>query len=361
MSAPSPLLGKPDSLGLAPLISAIQTALQQRGFFYPLTMVQRYAASLLSHRFVVLAGPSGTGKTRLAEGFANAICEKPNEQILVQAVGADWQNRVPLLGYPDPLQPHRYESTPTIDFLIRATETANQSKPFFLILDEMNLSHVERYFADFLSAMERGGEIVLYSGPARQEAPRKITMPKNVFIIGTVNFDHTTHPLSPKVLDRVQIVELTTTWDNLRQALTLRTNSESNLVPVTQRSTGLVYATINEPELPEVWHGGIEKYLSELFAILDENGYSLGYRVMFEIRRFCGFFREIASSSTIEEAFDIQVLQKILPRIEGGRTRTEAVLTRLATWCEQSQFVLSGKKVARMQEKLRDGYATPWE
>ncbi len=202
---------------------------------------------------------------------------------------------------------------------------------------------------------------MLYSGPARQEAPRKISLSKNIFIIGTVNFDHTTHPLSPKVLDRAQILELTTTWDDLRQALSLQTNPNSTSTPVTQRSTGLVYATQNEPVLPETWRGAIEKYLSELFAILDENGYSLGYRVMFEIRRFCGYFREIATESSVESAFDIQILQKILPRIEGGRTRTEAVLTRLANWCEQSQFVLSLQKVQRMQTKLRDGYASFWE
>ena len=77
-------------------------------------------------------------------------------------VGADWTSNENVLGYPDGLNPETYVSTPVLDLILRAQENANL--PHFLILDEMNLSHVERYFADMLSAIESNESIPLYEG-----------------------------------------------------------------------------------------------------------------------------------------------------------------------------------------------------
>ncbi len=93
-----------------------------------------------------------------------------------------------------------------VDLIIRAN--LNPKLPYFLVLDEMNLSLVERYFADFLSAMESDEDIHLYAdGTTENGVPAKIKLPKNLFIIGTVNIDETTNMFSPKVLDRANTIE----------------------------------------------------------------------------------------------------------------------------------------------------------
>ncbi len=100
---------------------------------------------------------------------------------------------------------------PALELIRHALEPANAAVPHFLILDEMNLSHVERYFADLLSAIESGEEIPLYEGNERRAngevVPRRLRLPDNLFVIGTVNVDETTYMFSPKVLDRANVIE----------------------------------------------------------------------------------------------------------------------------------------------------------
>ena len=121
-------------------------------------------------------------------------------------VGADWTNREFLLGYPNALERGRYvkPDNGVLDLLLRAIE--NRDKPYFLILDEMNLSYVERCFADFLSALESGEEIPLTEDKV-EGVPKSIKLSDNLFIIGTINVDETTYMFSPKVLDRANVIE----------------------------------------------------------------------------------------------------------------------------------------------------------
>lgn len=131
---------------------------------------------------------------------------------LIVPVGADWTDNTKMFGFYNPLE-EKYVSTPALDFILQAIK--NPEIPYFLILDEMNLSHVERYFSDFLSAMESDEEIPLYrlskdkeiDEEQSEEIPEKIKLPKNLFVTGTVNIDETTYMFSPKVLDRSNVVE----------------------------------------------------------------------------------------------------------------------------------------------------------
>ena len=128
-------------------------------------------------------------------------------------MGADWSTRAPILGGPDPLDRARYLKTTALDLILRAT--AAPDLPHFLILDEMNLAHVEHYFADVLSAIESGEPLKLHGdrnhsgAPAiRDGVPGELRLPVNIFIIGVVNADETTLGLSPKTLDRASVLEL---------------------------------------------------------------------------------------------------------------------------------------------------------
>ena len=139
-------------------------------------------------------------------------------------VRPDWRDSKALLGYYNPIT-IEYERTPLLNFILAAIKNYNTKKdnpdPFFIILDEMNLSHVEYYFADFISVLESGrdenywtketiklhnSEEVLLDNNG-EEIPKEIKLPPNLYIIGSVNIDETTYMFSPKVLDRAFTIE----------------------------------------------------------------------------------------------------------------------------------------------------------
>jgi 5-methylcytosine-specific restriction protein B len=189
--------------------------------------VVRLLASLLSKRFLMLSGLSGSGKTGLAQALARWLTrnpgwvdeadrsngKRPNPYYVLMPVGADWTGNENILGYPDGLNPQSYVGTSVLGLIRHANR--DQGSPHFLILDEMNLSHVERYFADVLSAIESGEDIPLYDAEVsddgdktfRGDIPDRLKLPENLFIIGTVNVDETTYMFSPKVLDRANVIE----------------------------------------------------------------------------------------------------------------------------------------------------------
>jgi hypothetical protein len=142
-----------------------------KGFQFTKEQVVAFYAALKTKGFVILSGLSGTGKTKLAQLFAELLC--PCEKCqkgeghnvcdkcthLFLSVRPDWRDSKALLGYYNPLT-ERYESTPLLEFLLRAAwdykQNESNAQPYFVILDEMNLAHVEYYFADFLSVLESG-------------------------------------------------------------------------------------------------------------------------------------------------------------------------------------------------------------
>lgn len=132
-------------------------------------------SSLLSKRFIIITGLAGSGKTKIAQAFARWITpdpgwidnadqsksKNPNPYYALVPVGADWTGNENIIGYPNGLDDKTYVTNPALELVRHALEPAHSTNPHFLILDEMNLSHVERYFADILSAIESGEEIPL--------------------------------------------------------------------------------------------------------------------------------------------------------------------------------------------------------
>ena len=122
-------------------------------------LLLRFTAALGAKRFLILSGLAGSGKTKLAQAFARWLApaaeEGQPEAYTVVPVGADWTGNDNILGYPDGLDPTRYVARPALDLIQRAARPENAEIPHFLILDEMNLSHVERYFADLSRSSNR--------------------------------------------------------------------------------------------------------------------------------------------------------------------------------------------------------------
>lgn len=187
-----------------------------KGTAFTSLLVNQLHIGLWAHprrHFAILAGLSGSGKTLLAQRYARAIAaqyiDNPEKNLFIQVVQPGWYDPAPLFGYINPLMPDNYVRPPLLDFLLQAARHPDQ--PFTVILDEMNLSHPEQYFAPVLSAMESGERLRLHNeGDSFDGVPCTVAYPANVAFIGTVNMDETTHGISDKVLDRAFTLEF---WD----------------------------------------------------------------------------------------------------------------------------------------------------
>ena len=194
---------------------------ETKGFLYSDEVLSSYFLSLKTKPFVILTGISGTGKTKIAQIFADYMCQDEDEEAKEKRktfipVRPDWMDNKGLLGFYNILD-QKYHSTPLLDLIINAGKSPE--KPYFVILDEMNLAKVEYYFSDFLSIMEsrtddnpKGEKIHLHAEteantPDGKAIPNQIHIPQNLFFTGTVNVDETTYMFSPKVLDRANVIE----------------------------------------------------------------------------------------------------------------------------------------------------------
>jgi len=312
------------------------------GLFVHDSTVARFIAALISKPFVILTGLSGSGKTKLAQAFAMWICEDSSQYCIVP-VGADWTNREPLLGFPNALEKSTYvkPDNGVLDLIIEASKTENKLKPFFIILDEMNLSHVERYFADFLSVMESNDDkgIFLHYDKARTDTndntvPNNIRFPKNIFIIGTVNIDETTYMFSPKVLDRANVIEFRVTEEEMKYYL----NSERVLKLDSLRGLGKFMAesftsVAIDDELEAKDVNEINNVLLEFFGELKKNGAEFGYRSASEILRFAATINRLMPQWKTNEILDAAIMQKLLPKVHGSRKRLAPVLETLGGLC----------------------------
>ena len=265
------------------------------------------------------------------------IEEPPKYQIV--PVGANWTDNTNIVGYYNVIT-EDYQSTPAYELIKKAQD--DLENPYFLILDEMNLSHVERYFADFLSAIESDEEIPLYGNNETLE------LPKNLFIIGTVNVDETTYMFSPKVLDRANTIEFNTlsAWDYMSSVLD-EGDFEGNIGYLQSPLIDSDISNFNIEDLKEILSNIScnNDNLWDILAIeltafqetLKDSSFDFGFRVINEILRFMivawRYENEPDDWDEWERYFDAQIKQKILPKLHGSEKAIGNVLTNLFNIC----------------------------
>lgn len=353
-------------------------------------------SSLIAKPFIILTGLSGSGKTQSAQAFAQWIGGKASNKTsggnyALIPVGADWTSNENILGYPDGLNTKRYVSTRALEFIVRAGE--DQTQPYFLILDEMNLSHVERYFADILSAIESEEPIPLYEGAARFAArqpddgkvtatehaiPAQLELPKNLFIIGTVNVDETTYQFSTKVLDRANVIEFRMTEKEMHRFL------ENPGKPDLKELTGMgsefgaafVQAASSSVTLEAPIKSAFAAEMTHFFEMLKRHNAEFGYRTAHEAARLVHFFRilgdhpadnlhapdkvfdttsgelkPVEGQTWFNAAMDTVVIQKLLPKLHGSRSKLENLLIDLALLCACDSSTLAAKLTPAESDK----------
>lgn len=321
-------------------IDGIKNYIAARGFTYADGLIENFYLSLKSKPFVILAGTSGTGKTKLVKLFAEAIgATAENGRYKLVPVRPDWSDSTDLFGHVD--LNNNFHAGAILDFLKEAE--SHPDKPYFLCLDEMNLARVEYYLSDILSVIEtrektEDGRVVSvpliseenYGGDtAAEKKYGTVRFPENLCLIGTVNMDETTFPFSKKVLDRANTIEF----------------SDVDLIPDFE-SFEIVAEAVNpgklflKPEYLQISHCKAQREyiqkvcesLQALNTILAKANAHVGYRVRDEI---CFYMLNNRNSGLLPEdtAMDNEIMQKILPRIQGSSNQIREMLCALFKFC----------------------------
>ncbi|WP_455768663.1 AAA family ATPase [Cytobacillus firmus] len=355
------------------IIEHINQYIASKGFYYPKEEVINLFLSLKTKPFVILSGISGTGKTKMVQWFAESIgATEKNGQFTLIPVRPDWSDGSDLLGYVD--IKGDFKEGPLTKAIKAAQE--HPDLPYYVLLDEMNLARVEYYFSDILSVMEsrrwEDGKVVSSTLLSEEIAKQEITLPNNLYVIGTVNMDETTHPFSKKVLDRANTIEFNRVeLDNLSFLQNLE-----EVDPLVIGQSQLASKYLHLKDLFKVDTEIIEKATSELVRInksLQLINVHIGYRVRDEICFYLAYNKE-GDLMTFEEAFDHCILQKILPRLSGSDSRIDQLLRELyllftnAEYQEDTQFdeqsaiyPKSARKVIEMLRRLQaDGFTSFW-
>jgi len=319
-------------------------------------------ASIVSKGFMILAGGTGTGKTRSAKLAAASIAGIDNIEVV--AVGADWTDNRPLLGFRNLLAEggKTYVAPPALRIIHKALD--NQGKPYFLILDEMNLSHVERYFADFLSSMESKEPLKLHDSAEALKTEDgiliggKIAWPSNLFVIGTVNIDETTYMFSPKVLDRAHVIEFKVAWDEIEGGLEGAVSDELLPLRPEQVQEFMRVAQVKDKALSEEDHEALVEVLRDMHEALEGSRFVFAHRTARECLNFIASAQALAKADIVppqdtKDLIDLAILQKALPKLNGAAGTLSKVLDDLINVADKHDLDLCKEKLGAMSRQLK--------
>lgn len=369
-----------------------------------------YLTAIKSKPFLLLAGISGTGKSRIVRELARACWDEGSEKYKAQKpenfemiqVKPNWHDSTELIGYVS-----RVSGEPVYvigDFLRFVTKAwENLDVPYFLCLDEMNLAPVEQYFAEFLSVIESrksDGKGHVTTDPILKKSTEDwyrvltaeltgdnealrtqfldegIALPQNLIVVGTVNMDETTFSFSRKVLDRAMTIEMNEVdlWGGLDYKYE-RIGKLSGDMLIGKAVEGVdVYA-----DNKEVCDIALE-YLKSVNEILDKTPFKVAYRTRNEFLLYVvnnlpytigEDGTEYSRENVIATALDEITSMKVLSRIEGDDTKVpSSLLAELKRVIREQLLKITGEddliesvslaKLDEMQKRLKSGYTSFW-
>lgn len=336
------------------LLNQIESHISSNGYYFDKETLYNYHISMKTRPLVILAGLSGTGKSKLSQLYAQAL-GLSRAHYLRLAVRPSWNDDRYLLGYWNTIT-EEYITEPAIDFILRATQ--DEENLYFFCLDEMNLAHVEYYFSQFLSALEEEEPalrtIPLLSERVQQrlkkqgksiDIPASLSIPTNLLFTGTINVDETTQPISDKVIDRANTLEFF--------AVDLAKIPERRAAPEITPISTLTWQSYQARKPMENYRS----HIIEIGTILNKADMGLGYRVLREIEIYLANSEKLLSPET---AFDLQVKQRILPRVRGTEAISEA-LDDLLAFTKHNNLPRTEQRLSEMKFRLkRDGYTNFW-
>ena len=376
-----------------------------------------YITAIKSKPFLLLAGISGTGKSRIVRELARACWDvdsaeykahKPKNFEMVQ-VKPNWHDSSELIGYVSRIDGVRYVVGPFLKFMVKAIQDPNT--PYFLCLDEMNLAPVEQYFAEFLSVVEsrkvdKDGNVVtdplvdyssteeykslidqLFCDDAERKAyltevgGKRLTIPQNLIVVGTVNMDETTFSFSRKVLDRAMTIEMNEV--DLKGGLT---NRHENIGKI--EFADIIGKAVEGVDVYAAHEGVCKKaieYLESINATLDKTPFKVAYRtrnelLLYVVNNLSWKTDDELEDFVIARALDEITCMKILTRIEGDETKVSANFLDNLGNAIKSGLVeidkdllqankshkgdayqpISLDKLDEMKERLKSGYTSFW-
>lgn len=296
-----------------PAIPEILKSIRNQGMRIEEVTLKRYINSLDTRGFLILAGPSGTGKTWLTKLYAKAIGAKYQ----LVPVAPNWAANEDLLGYFNPMQ-KKFRATIFLEFVDQAAEQWDKDGPdareFHLVLDEMNLARIEHYFSLFLSLMEmrRGNEVA----ETDLSGGRRVRVSPNLKFIGTVNIDETTHGFADKVFDRAQLLELSIDFTSAKEHIEQRLDNRACTAA-----------------LLELWKAM-------------EPAHPVGFRVLDDIAAYIE--RSERDSTHWKTALDQQIVSKLLPKLRGVDPEVAEALRNVRKLVDDEEYPLARDKTETM-------------
>ena len=376
-----------------------------------------YITAIKSKPFLLLAGISGTGKSRIVRELARACWDvdseeykahKPKNFEMVQ-VKPNWHDSSELIGYVSRIDGVRYVVGPFLKFMVKAIQDPNT--PYFLCLDEMNLAPVEQYFAEFLSVVEsrkvdKDGNVVTdplvdYSSTEEYKSlidqlfcddiernayltevgGKRLTIPQNLIVVGTVNMDETTFSFSRKVLDRAMTIEM-----NKVDLMAGLTNRHENIGKI--EFDDIIGKAVEGVDVYAAHQTVCDKaiaYLKSINATLDKTPFKIAYRtrnelLLYVVNNLSWKTDDELEDFVIARALDEITCMKILTRIEGDETKVSANFLDNLGNAIKSGLVeidkdllqankshkgdayqpISLDKLDEMKERLKSGYTSFW-
>lgn len=297
--------------------------------YYDLDTIRSFVSGLSMSKFSILQGISGTGKTSLPKAFVEAI----GGNFGIVEVQSGWKDRQDLIGYYNTFEKKYYEGK-FLKYIYMASTPEYKDKPFFIILDEMNLSHPEHYFADILSMMEetdQDKQILQISEKVNdipalmlslKEGGIGIKIPANVWFIGTANHDETTLQFAPKTYDRANILEMPKNIHHFE----LRSIDSRN---VRISSSNLQNYFKDSIDNSDVNLDDVNNYLNknEFKNLCNKLGIGWGNRLEKQIREFIPVY--VSLGGTTSDALDHIIASKIIRTIKGRYDLQESTLNNL--------------------------------